>query len=88
MVLLSNVAGLLRDFPDERSLVHELDVVELDAAMEWCQGRMKKKLLGAREALERGVEQVLIADGRRARPIEDALAGHGTAIGRAAVLAS
>jgi acetylglutamate/LysW-gamma-L-alpha-aminoadipate kinase len=49
--------------------------------MEWAQGRMKKKLLGAQEALERGVERVIIGDGRREHPIGDALAGMGTTIG-------
>ena len=81
LLLLSNVPGLLRRFPDSSSLVDVLDAAHLDTAMEWAQGRMKKKLLGAREALERGVEQVIIGDGRRASPIGDALAGIGTTIG-------
>jgi acetylglutamate/LysW-gamma-L-alpha-aminoadipate kinase len=86
LVLLSNVPGLLRDFPDECSLVPELVVADIDTAMAWCQGRMKKKLLGAREALERGIEQIIIADGRRASPLGDALAGHGTTIGQVPAL--
>ena len=81
LALLSNVAGLLRGYPDPDSLVESLDLDELPAAMQWAQGRMKKKLLGAQEALTRGVERVLIGDGRRARPISDLLAGLGTVIG-------
>ncbi len=86
LVLLSNVAGLLRDYPDERSLVPELAAADIDAAMEWCQGRMKKKLLGAREALARGIDSVIIGDARRARPLGDALAGQGTTIGQVPAL--
>lgn len=86
LVLLSNVAGLLRRYPDERSLVAELAAADIDAAMEWCQGRMKKKLLGAREALARGIDSVIIGDARRARPLGDALAGHGTTIGQVPAL--
>ncbi|HSH79198.1 MAG TPA: [LysW]-aminoadipate kinase [Herpetosiphonaceae bacterium] len=86
LVLLSNVAGLLRRYPDERSLVSELAAADIDTAMEWCQGRMKKKLLGAREALTRGIDRVIIGDARRARPLGDALAGHGTTIGQVPAL--
>ena len=82
LLLLSNVAGLLRDYPDEDSLVDTLDAAELAEAMAYAQGRMKKKLLGAQEALARGVERVVIGDGRRPQPISDALAGMGTVIGR------
>ena len=86
LVLLSNVPGILRDYPDKRSLVAELAVTDIDTAMEWCQGRMKKKLLGAREALERGIDSVIIGDARRACPLGDALAGHGTTIGQVPAL--
>ena len=41
---------------------------------------MKKKVLGAEEALQGGVGQVIIADGRIANPISNALAGNGTII--------
>lgn len=80
LLLLSNVRGLLREFPDESTLLDTVDVAALDEAMHFAQGRMKKKLLGAQEALARGVERVVIGDGRRPRPIYDAYAGTGTTI--------
>ena len=43
---------------------------------------MRKKVLGAREALEGGVTRVVIADARRETPLTDALAGIGTTLGR------
>jgi acetylglutamate/LysW-gamma-L-alpha-aminoadipate kinase len=81
LLLLSNVPGLLRDFPDPHSLIETIDLADLPRAMEYAQGRMKKKLLGAREALAQGVERVIIGDGRRQTPIGDALGGIGTTIG-------
>jgi acetylglutamate/LysW-gamma-L-alpha-aminoadipate kinase len=83
LLLLSNVPGLLRDYPDESSLLSMLDLSELDQAMSFAQGRMKKKLLAAQEALMQGVGRVVIGDGRRARPVEEALAGAGTMIAAA-----
>jgi acetylglutamate/LysW-gamma-L-alpha-aminoadipate kinase len=41
---------------------------------------MKKKVLGAEEALKGGVSRVIIADGRIQNPISNALAGNGTVI--------
>lgn len=88
LVLLSNVPGLLRQFPDPASLVELIEAGDLPAAMEWAQGRMKKKLLGAQEALIHGVERVVLADGRRAQPLTDAMHGIGTTIEAMAVAAS
>jgi acetylglutamate/LysW-gamma-L-alpha-aminoadipate kinase len=39
---------------------------------------MKKKVLGAQEALQGGVKRVIIADGRVENPISNALSGNGT----------
>jgi len=80
LLLLTAVPGLMRDFPDESSLIHEIPRAGLEAAIEYAQGRMKKKVLGASEALTNGVKQVIIADGRVENPISSALAGNGTII--------
>jgi [amino group carrier protein]-L-2-aminoadipate 6-kinase len=44
LVLLSNVPGLLRAFPDEASLVARVAAADVEAALGWAQGRMKKKV--------------------------------------------
>lgn len=80
LVVLSNVPGLLRDVADEGSLVTHVERDALDDAMRLAGGRMKKKLLGAREALDAGVERVVFGDARIAAPIVSALAGRGTVI--------
>ncbi len=81
LVILSNVAGLLANFPDEASLVHHVPLNKLDGAEEMAAGRMKKKVLAAREALAGGVQQVILADSRCPDPIRSALAGAGTWVG-------
>ena len=80
LLLLTAVPGLMGKFPDEETLIRNLSQAKLPAALEMAQGRMKKKVLGAEEALKGGVGKVIIADGRVERPISAALAGHGTAI--------
>ncbi|MDP6793238.1 MAG: [LysW]-aminoadipate kinase [Anaerolineales bacterium] len=81
LVILSNVPGLLIDIADEHSAIPCLPTSELGTAIETiAQGSMKRKLIGAREALEGGVSQVILADGRKAKPITRALQGQGTLI--------
>ena len=80
LLLLTAVPGLMRNFPDESTLIRQLPQSQLAAASEAAQGRMKKKVLGAEEALKGGVSRVIIADGRIQNPISNALAGNGTVI--------
>jgi acetylglutamate/LysW-gamma-L-alpha-aminoadipate kinase len=80
LLLLTAVPGLLRAFPDEASLIRDLPRQKLAEALGFAEGRMKKKVLGAQEALAGGVGRVIIADGRLQNPISQALAGQGTFI--------
>jgi acetylglutamate/LysW-gamma-L-alpha-aminoadipate kinase len=80
LIILSDVPGLLRRFPDEASLIPRIPRNGLEAALAFAEDRMKKKVMGAAEALESGVRQVIFADGRVAEPVRRALAGHGTVI--------
>ncbi len=80
LILLTAAPGLMEKFPDESTLIHNLPQAKLPAALEMAQGRMKKKVLGAEEALKGGVSRVIIADGRVESPISAALAGAGTLI--------
>lgn len=82
LLLLTNVAGLLRAFPNETTLIPQLAAADLATTLDVAQGRMKKKLLGASEALAGGVRRVIISDGRAEQPVSTALAGAGTHIVR------
>lgn len=78
MLILSNVRGLYRDFSNPDSLVREVATTQLDSAMDWAEGRMKRKVLSAQEALRASVQRVIIADGRVENPVAQALNGAGT----------
>jgi [amino group carrier protein]-L-2-aminoadipate 6-kinase len=80
LLLLTGVPGLMKNFPDKSSLITNLPKNRLPEALEMAQGRMKKKVLGAEEALIGGVARVIIADGRIEHPISSALSGKGTII--------
>ncbi len=82
MLLLSNVPGLLNDINDESSLIKNIARDEVDQFIEdVAKGRMKKKLLGAKEALDGGVQRVVLGDARGESPVQQALSGSGTIVG-------
>ncbi|MGI8748275.1 MAG: [LysW]-aminoadipate kinase, partial [Deinococcus sp.] len=80
LLLLSNVPGLLRSFPDEASLIPHIPLGDVEAFMEFAQDRMKKKVLGAAEAVRGGVRRVIFGDARAGQPVTAALAGAGTVV--------
>jgi acetylglutamate/LysW-gamma-L-alpha-aminoadipate kinase len=81
LVILSNVPGLLRDVTDESSHLQHIPLAQAQRYLDqYAQGRMKRKMLGAIEALQAGVGQVILADGRCDQPVRQALAGKGTII--------
>ena len=80
LLLLSNVPGLLRDFPDESSLIETIPAAEVESYMGFAEGRMKKKVLGAAEAVAGGVGKVTFGDARISQPVRQALSGKGTVV--------
>jgi [amino group carrier protein]-L-2-aminoadipate 6-kinase len=78
LLLLTNVPGLLRDPEDLTSLIPHVGREEFEESLGFARGRMRKKLLAAREAREGGVPRVIIAASTGPDPVERALAGHGT----------
>jgi [amino group carrier protein]-L-2-aminoadipate 6-kinase len=80
LLLLSNVPGLLRDFPDESSLIRQIPARDVERFMEFAKDRMKKKVLGAAEAVQGGVQRVIFGDARLQKPVTRALEGQGTVV--------
>jgi acetylglutamate/LysW-gamma-L-alpha-aminoadipate kinase len=80
LVILSNVPGLLENFPDESSLIRHIPAAKIDQFMSVAEDRMKKKVMGAQEALAQGIGRIIFADGRVEQPVRRALAGEGTVI--------
>ena len=83
LLLLSNVPGLLRNFPDEGSLIREIPAGDVESYLEFAQDRMKKKVLGAAEAVAGGVKRVIFGDARAGEPVSAALEGKGTVVSQA-----
>jgi acetylglutamate/LysW-gamma-L-alpha-aminoadipate kinase len=60
LAIMTNVPGLLRDPHDPTTLIRTIEADRFDEYMGYAQGRMRKKLLGAQEALRGGVQRVCI----------------------------
>ncbi|MEE9223394.1 MAG: [LysW]-aminoadipate kinase [Thermoplasmata archaeon] len=75
LIFLSNVPGLM-DLDSDRLI----DRITVDDTMNYAKGRMRKKMLGAKEALESGIRRVILSDANTERPVTDAMNGAGTVI--------
>lgn len=80
LLIFSNTAGLLRDLDDPGSTVPVIDAGDANQVVSLAQGRMKKKVLAAADAVRRGVRDVVLADANQPNAIEAAIAGAGTHI--------
>lgn len=78
LLVFSNTAGLLARLDDPDSTVPTIDPHGLDGALALAQGRMKKKVLSAVEAVRRGVGEVILADANLPDAVQAALRGEGT----------
>jgi len=78
LIILTNVPGLLADFPDEASLIRRVTPETMERARAAAQGRMKRKVLAAEEALAGGVGRAILADARVSNPVVTALSGQAT----------
>lgn len=81
LAIVTNVAGLFRDPHDPATLIRHIEAEQLEEYAGCAQGRMRKKILGAGEALANGVKRVCIGNA----PLEDLLNGGGTIIEATAV---
>jgi [amino group carrier protein]-L-2-aminoadipate 6-kinase len=60
LVIMTNVRGLLADPQNPNTVISTIPAAALDEYMHYAKGRMRKKLLGAQEALRGGVTRVCI----------------------------
>lgn len=80
MVVLFEAPGLLRNHNDENSLIKKVSRDQLDECLQYAQGRMKKKILGVKKAIEMGIREIYFGDARIKNPVKNALSGNGTVI--------
>ena len=64
LVILTDVPGLYRDWPNRDSLVSHIDATELRAMLPSLESGMIPKMTACLEAVEGGVETAAIIDGR------------------------
>ncbi|WP_150306650.1 acetylglutamate kinase [Planctomonas psychrotolerans] len=64
LVILTDVAGLYRNWPDRGSLVSEIDATELRALLPRLESGMIPKMTACLEAVDGGVPKAAIIDGR------------------------
>jgi [amino group carrier protein]-L-2-aminoadipate 6-kinase len=84
LAIMTNVPGLLRDPHDPSTLIRQIEAYRLEEYTPYAQGRMRKKLLGAQEALEMGVRRVYIGNAT----LTALLNGAGTTIENVAAMAT
>jgi acetylglutamate/LysW-gamma-L-alpha-aminoadipate kinase len=80
VVQLIEAPGLLADPTDPASVAARVSPAEL---VDWetrANGRFRRKIMGLRTLCADGTVEIVIADGRVANPLADALAGKGTVI--------
>ena len=81
LVIMTNVPGLLANPQDQSTLIRSIPAHQLADYVPYAQGRMRKKLLGAQEALQSGVPRVCIGS----TSLLDVLDGSGTIIDTVAI---
>ncbi len=76
LIIMTNVPGLLSNPEDNATLIRTIPAERLADYMEYAMGRMRKKLLGAQEALKGGVPRIYIGS----TSLLEVLHGSGTTI--------
>jgi acetylglutamate kinase len=69
LVILTDVAGLYRDWPDRKSLVEAIGTDELRQLLPSLESGMIPKMTACLEAVEGGVPKAAIIDGREPHSI-------------------
>ncbi|MXV95372.1 MAG: [LysW]-aminoadipate kinase [Gemmatimonadetes bacterium] len=80
VIQLIEAPGLLRDPDDPTSVVPTIAPDEVARWEDQKSSRMTRKMKAICRVVRPGVTRVLIADGRTASPIANAMAGHGTVV--------
>jgi len=77
LIIMTDVSGIYRNWPDESSLIDTITAVELDSIKETFSDGMLPKVKATLDALTYGVKAVRIIDGTDPKSLANALAGLG-----------
>lgn len=82
LLIFSDTAGLLARLDDPDSTIARVEPDDLEAGLNAAQGKMKKKIIAAADAVTRGVGEVILASANVPHPVRAALGGAGTRVGK------
>ena len=77
LIIMTDVAGIYRSWPDENSLIREISYSELSNLKSSFSDGMLPKVQAVLEAVDAGARTVRIIDGTNEKSFEQALSGHG-----------
>ncbi|NCZ57616.1 MAG: acetylglutamate kinase [Actinobacteria bacterium] len=77
LIIMTDVAGIYRNWPDENSLIREISSRELTKLKSSFSDGMLPKVEAALEAVDAGARTVRIIDGTNEKSFEEALLGYG-----------
>jgi acetylglutamate kinase len=77
LIIMTDVAGIYRNWPDKNSLISEISSSELSKLKSSFSDGMLPKVLAVLEAVDAGAQTVRIIDGTNEQSFEEALSGRG-----------
>jgi acetylglutamate kinase len=77
LIIMTDVAGIYRNWPDASSLIEEISSSDLEAIKGTFAEGMAPKVQATLDAISAGAQAVRIIDGRNPQALADALAHNG-----------
>lgn len=77
LIIMTDVPGIYRNWPDKSSLIESISSHELESIKSTFSGGMAPKVQAVLDAISSGAKAVRIIDGTDAASFQSALAGHG-----------
>lgn len=77
LIIMTDVPGIYRHWPERDSLINEISARELEAIKHEFDGGMAPKVKACLDAIGKGAKVVRIIDGRDPKALDDALSGTG-----------
>jgi acetylglutamate kinase len=77
LIMMTDVSGIYRNWPDKDSLIDKINVAELEQIKATFSDGMRPKVQATLDALSYGVKAVRIIDGTSSQTFSQALAGNG-----------
>ena len=77
LIIMTDVPGIYRNWPDKSSLIQSISADELESIKTTFNGGMAPKVQAVLDAISQGAKAVRVIDGTDAESFHTALTGHG-----------